>query len=141
MEKPIPKFVDEVLSEWDFIAFFAYDNFESAGRGVVGLINAAEGTQAMYGTRDYFETQQDHQVLQLLDTYDPETEFLIHFDTPDGTRTIRIRTPEDGRHPKRVWFFEMLRRVTEDPEQGPETLPSWFIEACEQLEQLQRNKD
>ncbi|MGV8075122.1 MAG: hypothetical protein AB2L11_11270 [Syntrophobacteraceae bacterium] len=63
MKEPLPDFVDEVLRAWDFIAFFAYDNFESIGRGVVGLMNTKEGTQAVYGTRDYFLKQQNHREL------------------------------------------------------------------------------
>lgn len=136
MQNPIPQYVDQVLSEWDFIAFFAYDSFESAGRGVVGLIEGAEGIQPMYGIRDYFLEQGDQQVLSMLDTYNPETEFLVHFDAAGGTRTIRVKTPEGGRQPKRVWFFEMLRRASEAPEELPDILPQWFIQACEKLEQL-----
>ena len=37
MKDRIPEFVDQVLREWDSIAFFAYDNFESTGRCVVYL--------------------------------------------------------------------------------------------------------
>ena len=136
MQNPIPQFVDQVLSEWDFVAFFAYDNFESAGRGVVGLIEGEEGIQAMYGAREYFLGQGDQQVLSMLDTYDPETEFLVHFDATGGTRTIRVRTPEGGRQPKRVWFFEMLRRASEAPEELPNILPDRFIQACEKLEHM-----
>ena len=136
MQNPIPQYVDQVLSEWDFIAFFAYDSFESAGRGVVGLIEGAEGIQPMYGIRDYFLEQGDQQVLSMLDKYNPETEFLVHFDAAGGTRTIRVKTPEGGRQPKRVWFFEMLRRASEAPEELPDILPQWFIQACEKLEQL-----
>ena len=136
MKDPIPDFVDQVLSKWDFIAFFAYDNFELSGSGVVGLVEGEEGIQAMYGIRDYFVKQGDQQVLSLLDTYSPETEFLVHFDATGGTRTIRVRTPEGGRHPKRVWFFEMLRRASEAPEELPDKLPEWFVHACEELEQM-----
>jgi len=140
MKNPIPKFVDQVLSEWDFIVFFAYHNFESAGRGVAGLIEDEEGIQAMYVTRDYFMKQGDQQVISMLDTYNPETEFIVHFDATGGTRTIRIKTSEGGRHPKRVWFFEMLRRASEAPEELPDILPDWFIQACEKLEQTKNDK-
>lgn len=136
MKDPIPDFVDQVLSEWDFIAFFAYDNFELSGRGVVGLVEGEDGIQAMYGIRDYFVKQGDLQVLSLLDTYSPETEFLVYFDATGETRTIRVRAPEGSRHPKRIWFFEMLRRASEAPEELPDKLPAWFVHVCEQLEQI-----
>lgn len=92
----------------------------------------------MYGPRDFFVKRGDKKVLSLLDAYDPETEYLVHFDATGGTRTIRIRTPEGGRHPKRIWFFEMLRRVSEAPEELPDKLPKWFINACEKLEKMDK---
>jgi len=134
MKNQIPDFVDQVLIEWDFIAFFAYDNFELLGRGVVGLVEDEEGVRIMYGPRDYFVKQEDQYVLSLLDAYDPEMEYLVHFDVDGGTRTIRIKTPEDGRHPKRIWFFEMLGKVSEAPEELPDKVPEWFMHACEKLE-------
>ena len=141
MQNPLPQFVNQVLVEWDFIAFFAYDNFESVGRGVVGLMEGEESVQTMYGTRDYFCKQEDdQQVLLMLDAYNPETEFLVHFDATSGTRTIRIKTPEGGRNPKRIWFFEMLWRVSETPEELPDRLPNWFSQACERLERMQNDK-
>ena len=140
MKNPIPDFVDQVLRQWDFIAFFAYDNFELSGRGVVGLENSKEGIQAMYVTRDYFVKQGDQKVLSLLDTYNPDKEYLVHFDANGGTRTIRVRTPEGGRHPKRIWFFEMLRRASEAPEELPAKLSKCFIHACERLKKMQKDK-
>ncbi len=131
--KTLPNFVNEVLQEWDFVAFFAYDGFATSGRGVVGLTRGDEGTQVMYGPRAYFEKLGDTKVLGMLDVYDPETEFLVHFDALEGSRTVRVRTPENGRHPKRVWFFEMLRRASEDPDELPEHLPEWFIDAIDAL--------
>lgn len=140
MKNPIPDFVDQVLRQWDFIAFFAYDNFELLGRGAVGLQNSKEGIQAMYGPRDYFVKQGDQRVLSMVDDYNPSREFLVHFDADGGTRTIRVRTPEGGRHPKRIWFFEILRRTSEAPEEIPEKLPTWFIQLWERLDNLRNNK-
>ena len=54
MNDPIPHFVDQMLTEWDFIAFYAYNNFESQGRGAVGLMEGEQEVQLMYGPRDYF---------------------------------------------------------------------------------------
>ncbi|NLX26531.1 MAG: hypothetical protein GXY61_11355 [Lentisphaerae bacterium] len=140
MPTPIPDFVDRVLREWDFIAFFAYDNFESCGRGAVGLGDGANGIQAMYAPREYFVKKGDQAVLQKVDEYDPVTEFLVHFEVPEGMRTIRIRTPEEGRNPKRIWFFEMLRRLEEEPDKMPDPLPDWFAKALEKLNQINKDK-
>jgi len=133
MSTAIPQFVDETIREWDFIAFFAYDGFEASGRGVVGLSKDSEGTKALYGPRDYFDRENNQRVLQMLDDYNPESEFLVHFNATGGTRTIRIKTPDGGRNPKRVWFFEMLRRVQDEPETLPETLPDWFVSLCDKM--------
>lgn len=81
----------------------------------------------MYGDRDYFVRLGNSRVLQMLEDYDPEEEFLIHFDEPGGTRTTRVRAPDQGRSPKRVWFFETLRRLYEEPDSAPEDLPEWFL--------------
>jgi hypothetical protein len=133
MSTTIPSYVDDLLREWDFLAFYSYDGFETSGRGVVGILESEQGTSAMYGDRRYFELLGDTRVVGMLDEYDPEQEFLVHFDAAGGTRTLRIRTPEGGRHPKRVWFFEMLRRVNDEPETLPASLPEWFVTACESL--------
>lgn len=39
-----------------------------------------------------------------------------------------------GRSPKQVWFFEMLRKATDEPESLPEILPAWFLSALEDLD-------
>ena len=130
----IPAYVDSVLREWTQIAFESYDAFERLGRGVVGISRTDSGTELLYGERDFFSRQGDDAMVGMIDAYDPEWEFLVVFDTPQGaTRTLRVRTPEAKHHPKRIWFFEMLRRVTEEPEALPESLPAWFQEALNKL--------
>ncbi|OQC52955.1 MAG: hypothetical protein BWX54_02459 [Verrucomicrobia bacterium ADurb.Bin018] len=78
----------------------------------------------------------------MIDAYDPETEFLVLFDTDEGnTRTIRIRTPEGGRNPKGLWFFEMLRRIQEEPESVPDDLPAWFWGALDRLDKMKKQNE
>ncbi|OQB40681.1 MAG: hypothetical protein BWY09_00727 [Candidatus Hydrogenedentes bacterium ADurb.Bin179] len=84
MPTPIPDYVDRVLREWDSIAFFAYDNYESSGRGAVAIGEYPEGPRIAYAAQDYFVGTQNSQVLQLLYSYDPETEILVHFGSPAG---------------------------------------------------------
>jgi hypothetical protein len=119
--EPLPQFVDEVLQEWDTIAFFAYSNFELSGRGLVGMTDGADGTEMFYAPQEHligFGVGPKER--KLVEDYDPEFEFLVKFDAVGGTRTVRIRTPENGRHPRRVWVFEMLARSSEAPGEVPE---------------------
>lgn len=133
----IPAYVDSFLREWTQIAFESYDAYERLGRGVVGISRTDGGTELLYGKRDFFVQKGDDQMVRMIDAYDPACEFLVVFDTPqDKTRILRVRTPEGQHHPKRIWFFEMLRRVTEEPEALPESLPAWFQEALAKLNEM-----
>ena len=38
----------------------------------------------------------------------------------------------------RIWFFEMLRRVAEEPAALPEDLPAWFLDALDKLEKAKK---
>lgn len=117
MTKPIPRYIDEVLREWDTIACFAYDGYERMGPGVCAIMPAGNLSVLFYSERDFFVKQGNTIVLKMINEYDPDLEFLALFDTNDGnTRTLRIRTPEGGCQPKRVWLLEMLCRFYEEPE-------------------------
>jgi hypothetical protein len=138
----IPRYVDDVLREWETIAFTAYDGYERLGRGVVGISREGDSAQLLYADRDFFATQGNITVIKLIEDYDPEWEFLVLFDTDEGnTRTLRIRTPEGGQHPKRIWFFEMLRRIEDEPEAVPEELPVWFLDALAKLEKAKKTAE
>ena len=137
-----PAYVDSFLCEWTQIAFESYDAYERLGRGVVGISRTDGGTELLYAGRDYFVQKGDDEMARMIDAYDPEWEFLVVFDTPqDKTRILRVRTPEGKHHPKRIWSFEMLRRVTEEPEVLPESLPAWFQEALAKLNQTRIPSD
>lgn len=138
----IPAYINEILREWNTIAFESYDGYERFGRGVVGISLSDGKAEMLYGERAFFCRPGDDTIAQMIDAYDPALEFLVMFDTPQGqTRVLRIRTPSVGRHPKRVWFFEMLRRVTEEPDSLPERLPVWFLDALAELEKIRKPAD
>jgi len=66
-------------------------------------------------TYDSIGGKTDPKTDELLAGYDPENEIIIQFADPrGGMRTQRLRTAPGTRHPKRVWFFEMLRRAGEE---------------------------
>jgi hypothetical protein len=79
----------------------------------------------------------------LLATYDPAHEIIIQFkDFDGGVRTQLLRTDPDAQHPKRLYFFEMLRRVQEEPESiNPGDLPEWFVQALERLDAMAKEKE
>lgn len=130
----IPPYVVSALHEWVTIAFVSYDAYERLGRGAVGISGTDGETELLYAERDFFFRQGDDELVRMIDAYDPEREILVLFDTPQGnSRTLHIRTPDGQRHPKRIWFFEMLRRVNEAPESLPEALPAWFMDAMTEL--------
>ena len=130
----IPHYVESALHEWVTIAFVSYDAYERLGRGAVGISDTDGETELLYAERDFFIRQGDDGLVRMIDAYDPEKEILVLFDTPQGnSRTLRICTPDGQRDPKRIWFFEMLRRMNEEPETLPEALPAWFMDAMTKL--------
>lgn len=139
----IPDYVEGVLKEWEAIAYFAYDGFERQGRGVVAVeTDTAGSVNFMYGRADFFQQQKQTEVIRLLELYDPAKEFLVQFqDTPETTRTLRVRTPEGGRNPKGIWFFRMLSLVVDQPEALPDYLPAWFFQALEDLEKAKKKTE
>ncbi|NCC04599.1 MAG: hypothetical protein EOM37_11295 [Proteobacteria bacterium] len=131
---PLPEIVEIALDNWDGLFFFAYNGFETSGPGAVGITDDMGWPELVYGPRTYFVENGMHEVTNLLDIYDPEMEIVLYFDVLEGNRTVRVRTPPKGRSPKRVWFFEMLRRATDEPEALPKHLPAWFLSALEDLD-------
>jgi len=115
-----PGYVQHALDDWEFMAFTAYDWYEKMGRVVIGIDadgNDPNGAKFLGVTYDYQHGKPDPTTAALLAKYDPETEIIIQFADPrGGMRTRRLRTAPGARHPKRVWFFEMLRRAEEEPE-------------------------
>jgi len=123
-----PQYIDKVLTEWNNISHFAYDNFMSKGRGAILLWEEGGETRFRYGSRDSFLNKGDKHQLHLVDTYNPEMEFLAVFEISGGLRTLRVRSPEGGFNPKQSWAREIFRRALESPEKLPDSFPAWFIE-------------
>ncbi|MGI8669796.1 MAG: hypothetical protein ACR2J3_08105 [Aridibacter sp.] len=131
----IPQFIDNLLNySWEQICFLAYDGFTSSGRGVIAVFpnNDSEEINAKYICYDLENLTEDW--VHILKEYDPETEFVLQFeDDSNNFRTLRIKTPEDGQHPKRVWFFQALAETTENPE-TLNNRPQWFLDMLDKLE-------
>jgi len=124
------------------MAFTAYDWFEKRGRVAVGIDvdeDDPAGAKLLGVSYDYQHGEPDPATAALLAEYDPETEIIIQFADPrGGVRTQRLRTAPGARHPKRVWFFEMLRRAEDDPESlDVAELPEWFKDAVLKLTDIE----
>ncbi len=135
----IPTCVENALNDWDALAFVAYDWYEKMGRLVVGIEQDETDpgrARLLAAVYDFQAGKPDSTTAKLLSEYDPNTEIIIQFiDKKSRVRTQRVRTAPGGRHPKRVFFFEMLRRINEEPDTiDLEDLPGWFVKAVEALE-------
>jgi len=142
----VPDCVEIALENWEFLAFTAYDWFEKMGRLVIGIEEDDDNSglpRLLAVTYDSNGGKTDPKTDELLAKYDPETEIIIQYTDPSGgMRTQRLRTSPDARHPKRVWFFETLRRTEEEPESVEiKDLPKWFVEAIMRLSDMGEKHD
>lgn len=82
MKSDIPQYVQNVLDEWDSLAFHAFDWFEKSGRVVMAIEkdeDNPEGTKILAINFDYQHDKPDAKVANLLRQYDPEYEILVQF--------------------------------------------------------------
>jgi hypothetical protein len=111
----IPGYVQQALEEWEQLAFVAYDWYSRLGRHVIGVEKDPEnpdGVRLLAVQYDYESGQPDERVAHMLADYDPAWELILQFVDDQGrVRTQRVRTAPNGRYPKRVYFFEMMRRL------------------------------
>ena len=132
-----------MLNDWETLAFVAYEWYEKMGRLVVGIDQDETdpaGAKLLAAVYDFEAGKPDPATAKLLSEYDPDTEIVIQFiDKKSRVRTQRLRTAPGTRYPKRVFFFEMLRRVNEEPDTiALRDLPHWLVEALEKLEAAQK---
>ena len=140
-----PQHVAAALEEWETIAFVAFEGFSRHGRGIVAIdVARGDGGDTLLEYVVYPEVQEagtglDPAVRTILDQYDPDEEMIVQFVDSSGTvRTFRVRTSPGASPPRRVWFFEMLRRVVECPEDVELPLPEWFEKALDDLAKAQK---
>lgn len=131
----IPKYIDNLLKQsWERICFLAYDGYTSNGRGVLAVFpdDDSEEILAKYVCYDLENLTEDW--AYIVRDYEPETEFVLQFeDDLHNFRTIRIKTPENGHHPKQIWFFEALAETMENPD-TLQNRPQWFLDMLNDLE-------
>ncbi|CAG37157.1 hypothetical protein [Desulfotalea psychrophila] len=141
----LPEYVKNTLDEWDSISYFAYDCYEKVGRVAVGIEADPDnpaGARLLAFQYDFQDGKPDKKTAQILEIYDPENEIVIQFMHDDGqVQTLKLRTAPDARHPKRIFFFETLRKLSEEPSTvNLSELPAWMIEALEQLDEIKKDQ-
>jgi hypothetical protein len=142
----IPACVHNALENWDELVFNAFDWHVKHGRLAVGIEADENDLMGAKLCGILYEQKGDvppSDAAGLINSYDPDWEIVIQFvDTAGRLRTQRLRTAPGGRHPRRVWYFEMMRRLQEEPETVDLiTLPDWFIESLEKLEAMRKARE
>lgn len=99
---------------WEEIALFAYEQFQTHGKGVVFIdrnaqTNSANAGQIELGYATYGNDSSDTQTVRMIDDYDPDWEIVFQYMRPDGNvRSRRVRTGPENRNPGRVYLFERV---------------------------------
>jgi hypothetical protein len=130
----IPWAVRELVEHWDEIAFCAREGYEKLGRVAVVIAQDGDNPEGARLTAVRYaceEGRPDEDVARLIASYDPEYEAVVRFvDVMKRPRALRLKTRPGRAHPKRVWFFEMLKKMADRPDEVRlEHLPGWFAEA------------
>ncbi len=134
--KTLPTFIDDLLNNsWEQICFLAYDGFTKNGRGTIAVYPEDDSNKSFLAEFVVYDLENiNENWTYIVREYNPETEFVLQFtDEVKDLRTIRIKTPENGQHPKRVWFFQALAETMDNPD-TLENRPQWFIDALNDLE-------
>ena len=117
--------VQQILDNcWEGLACFAYESYNTNGRGVVGLEKTGiEGgllgrqSRLLYAVYDFKAGKPDKESAILIREYDPEWEAVIQYMREDeSVRTMRIRTAPGARHPWRIWLFNRLAQKEKESE-------------------------
>ena len=141
----LPDFVSGILeNSWEQLCYFAYGGFTSHGRGVIAVYHPsddADSSSVEYVVYDQNKLQSAPEWSEIVKNYDPDYEFVLQFaDNSNNIRTVRIRTPESGQHPKRVCFFAALEETMNNPT-TLENRPEWFLNALADLEAARIDKE
>ena len=141
----IPEYVENALFNWEETAFFAYDCYETIGRIAIGIEKDPDYPEEVILTaiqHDYKNGRPDKKTAKMIENYDPENEIIIQFMQEDGkVHTQKIKTAPGEPHPKRIYFFEIMRQLTEESEINISELPAWIVEAFKSLGNIQKDKD
>jgi hypothetical protein len=108
----LPEYVKCQLRNWDGLGAVAFESFKKYGRVVIGIERnpADPGGAALCAiTCNPFGGWPDRKILQMVLSYDPESEILIQFtDDRQQVRTERLRAGPGGNIPKKAHKIGLL---------------------------------
>ena len=140
MTNKLPDYIENILDEWETIAHFAYDNYEKLGRGSTIVFTEDNQLKFMYSKQEWLYATNNDVAVKLCKDYNPEIEFLVTFEENQRLRTIRIASPEEESNPKRIWFFNTLADLNDNPDFDMESLPDWFLNTLDKLSSIAEKK-
>lgn len=129
--RQIPSAIEQILGQWECIAFAAYDYYVRFGRIILGICeDGREGDAPVLMAILYSGSQveQHPAISAMLAAYDPEREILIQFEDSSGTiRTQRLRTRPDTPTPRAVYADRIMSRYEDDPDSvNLKRIPGWL---------------
>lgn len=119
-------FQDLLKKNWSALCAFGYEQYLSAGRGVVVLERTVEDPpgqpvdEIAYVVHDHASGQPDADTAAMLETYDPEKELVLQYAKPDGTsRVMQLRASPGKTGPEEAWVDYVLEKAPPKEPDGP----------------------
>ena len=142
----VPACVQRALAQWEHLVFAAFDWYVKHGRVSVAIEpDGNDPSGALLSGLCFDERLRGAlppDAQRLLDIYDPDHEIVIQFSGTSGClRTQRLRTAPGARSPRRVWLFETVRRLEEEPQRVDPALPRSFVGLLDLLDRLKRDRE
>jgi len=142
----VPACVQNALANWEYLVFAAFDLYVKHGRVSVTIEpDGHDPSGALLSGLCFDERLRGAlppDAARLLDIYDPDREIVIQFsDTSGCLRTQRLRAAPGARSPRRVWLFETVRRLEEEPQRVDPALPRSFVGLLDLLDRLKRDRE
>jgi hypothetical protein len=108
-----------INSNWNELCDTAYRSYLDLGRGLIGLkllINESKQREAQFVYGIFKDTSQmDPKVIAMIESYTPEEEFLLQFQTEKGTvKTMCVVADKKLKTPKEVWLMMSKTRENMD---------------------------
>jgi len=126
-----PQAIRTILSQWECLAFIAYDYYVRFGRIILGISlddDDSDHPTFMAILCSQANQEIDPSITSMLTSFDPEREILIQFEDDYGNlRTQRLRTNGNSCTPKTIYAQKMVDRYEQNPlSVDLNLLPDWL---------------